>query len=199
MMDRILSGRSSLLVLAIALVAAAALAALAPAAWAQTSSRANEDVGLGFKGIGGRIGLVDPEDASSTLDLGLHIDAGQFARNVHVGAIAEYWSVGQDVGPYDADLKDLSFGLDVTFDFPLQDSRITPYAGGGVGLHLLSADTNVPNVADQSDTKLGLSLQGGVRTEAMPNLALFGELRYNFVSDMNQLKLLGGFTYRFIY
>jgi hypothetical protein len=33
----------------------------------------------------------------------------------------------------------------------------------------------------------------------MPNLGLFGEVKYNFVSDVNQLKLMGGFTYNFIY
>jgi outer membrane autotransporter protein len=111
----------------------------------------------------------------------------------------EYWSVGQDVGPYNADIKDLSFGADVNFDFPLQDSRFTPYAGGGLGMHFLSASSNVPNVPDQDHTKFGFNLQGGIQSDVMPNLAIFGELRYNFVSDANQLKILGGFTYRFIY
>lgn len=187
--------------LGIALTAALGVAAIAPQALAQTttSTRSTEDVSLGFKGMGARIGLVDPEGASSTLDLGLHIDAGEFARNVRLSPILEYWSVGQDVGPYNADLRDFSLGADVSLDFPLQDSRVTPYAGGGIGLHWLKASTNVPNVEDQSDTKLGFDLMGGVRTDAMPNLALFGELRYNFVSDFNQLKILGGFTYRFIY
>ncbi len=191
MMDRISTGRLSLAALAVTLCV---LAGIAPAAWAQTSTaRANEDVGLGFKGIGGRIGMVDPEGGSSTLDLGFHVDFGEIAQNIHVSPIAEYWSVG--VSGFD--ISDFSLGADVMFDFPLQDSRITPYAGGGVGMHWLSAD--LPSGGSNSDTKLGLNLQGGVRTDAMPNLALFGELRYNFVSDANQLKVLGGFTYRFIY
>jgi len=201
-MDRSLTRRSArVAALGIAFAAVAGLAAVAPNALAQSSTtpRSTEDVSLGFKGLGARIGLVDPEGASSTVDLGLHVDAGEFARNVRLMPIAEYWSVGQDVGPYNVDLKDFSLGADVNLDFPLQDSRITPYAGGGLGLHWLKATTNVPNVPDQSDTKLGFSVQGGVRTDAMPNLALFGELRYNFVSDFNQLKILGGFTYRFIY
>jgi opacity protein-like surface antigen len=203
MMDRSLTRRTvRVAALGVALVAITGLAATAPRAWAQTSSSTSartEDVSLGFKGMGARIGLVDPEGASSTVDLGLHIDAGEFARNIRLQPIVEYWSVGQDVGPYNADLKDFSLGADINLDFPLQDSRVTPYAGGGIGLHWLKASSNVPDVPDQSDTKLGLSLQGGVRTDAMPNLALFGELRYNFVSDANQLKILGGFTYRFIY
>jgi opacity protein-like surface antigen len=201
-MDRSLTRSSArFAALGIALAAIVSIAASAPRALAQSSAstRSTEDVGLGFKGLGARVGLVDPEGASSTVDLGLHIDAGEFARNVRLMPIVEYWSVGQDVGPYNADLKDFSLGADINLDFPLQDSRITPYAGGGLGLHWLKATTNVPNVDDQSDTKLGFNVQGGVRTDAMPNLALFGELRYNFVSDFNQLKILGGFTYRFIY
>jgi len=175
-MDRTRSRRATLsAALGIALVAVAGFSAFAPAASAQTK-RTTEDVGLGFKG-----------------------DAGELARNIRIAPIVEYWSVGQDVGPYNADLKDFSLGADLNIDFPLQDSRVTPYAGGGLGLHWIKATTNVPNIADQSETKLGLNIQGGVRTDVMPNLALFGELRYNFVSDANQLKLLGGFTYRFIY
>jgi opacity protein-like surface antigen len=203
-MDRTRSRRATLsAALSIALVAVAGFSAFAPAASAQTNrattNRSTEDVGLGFKGIGARIGLVDPEGASSTVDLGVHIDAGELARNIRIAPIVEYWSVGQDVGPYNADLKDFSVGADLNVDFPLQDSRVTPYAGGGLGLHWIKATTNVPNIADQSETKLGLNIQGGIRTDVMPNLAIFGELRYNFVSDANQLKLLGGFTYRFIY
>lgn len=198
-MDRSRTRRTAFLAGLAVAVTLTSFAVFAPHAFAQTTARANEDISLGFKGLGARIGLVDPEGASSTVDLGLHIDAGQFARNVRLSPIVEYWSVGQDVGPYNADIKDFSLGLDVDIDFPLQDSRLTPYVGGGLGIHWLKADTNVPGVEDDSDTKLGLNLQGGVQTEAMPNLALFGELRYNFVSDANQLKILGGFTYRFIY
>jgi hypothetical protein len=33
----------------------------------------------------------------------------------------------------------------------------------------------------------------------VPNLGIFGEVKYNFVSDVNQLKIMGGFTYNFIY
>jgi opacity protein-like surface antigen len=193
MMDRIRMGRSPLAALAVALCVLMG-AALAPAAWAQSSSASsNDDVGLGFKGIGGRIGVVDPEGASTALDLGFHVDFGEVAQNLHVQPLAEYWSVGVA----GTDLSDFALGLDLMLDFPLQDSRFTPYGGAGLGMHWISAD--VPGGPSDSDTKFGMNLQGGIRSDAMPNLAIFGELRYNFVSDANQLKILGGFTYRFIY
>lgn len=180
--------------LGIAFVAVAGVFALAPAALAQTTTTTTEeDISLGFKGLGARVGFVDPEGASGTIDLGVHIDAGNVARNIRVSPLVEYWSVGVA----DVDMSDFALGLDLMVDFPLQDSRLAPYVGGGLGMHWLSFDD--PLLGDDSDTKFGFNLMGGVTTEAMPNLALFGELRYNFVSDANQLKLLGGFTYRFIY
>jgi len=184
-----------------ALVAAIGLVALvtaAPVALAQQSSTPREP-GLGFQGLGAQLGFVDPEGASSTLELGLHIDAGQIVKGVRLQPTAEYWSIGSSVGPYDTDIKDFSLGADVNVDFPIQDSRMVPYAGGGLGLHFLGFDSNVPGVPDQSDTKLGLNIQGGIRNDIMPNVSIFGEARYNFVSDANQLKVLGGFTYRFVY
>lgn len=202
-MDRSRTRRPMLFAaLGAALTAAAGFAAFAPAALAQTetpppprSSTTNrartEEASLGFKGIGGRIGLVKPEGASSTVDLGIHVDAGEFVHNVHLTPMAEYWKVGVA----GLDFKDFAISTDVTVDFPLQDSRMTPYVGGGLGVHWFSSDAvDLPN-----DTKLGIDAVGGIRTDAMPNLALFGELRYNFVSDVNQLKILGGLTYRFIY
>lgn len=174
--------------------------ALSPAfAQQHAQTAAQNEVGLGFKGIGGSLGLVDPEDASSALALGLHVDAGQIVKNVHLIPNMQYWSVGTDVGAYSADLKDLAFATDVNIDFPLQGGRFTPYLGGGVGLNFLSFDSTVPGVQSNNDTKLGLNVLGGMRNDVMPNLSLFGELRYSFVSNANQLKVLGGFTYRFIY
>ena len=168
-------------------------------AFAQQQATASDNTGLGLKGIGVRIGLADPEDASSALLLGAHIDAGEFVKNVHVVPSVEYWSVGNDVGAYNADFSDLALRLGVNVDFPLQGQRITPYLGGGLGLHHLKFDTNVPGVQDESDTKFGLDVQGGARNDFTPNLSLFGELGYSFVSDANILRLLGGLTYRFVY
>jgi len=193
-MNRISNGTRAL----VAVLGLVALVAAAPLAFAQATTTAREP-GLGFQGLGARLGFVDPEGTSSTLELGVHVDAGQIVKGVRLQPLVEYWSLGTSIGPYNSDISDFSFGADVNVDFPLQDSRIVPYVGGGLGLHFLGYDSTVPNVPDQSDTKLGLNIQGGIRNDIMPNLSLFGEARYNFVSDANQLKVLGGFTYRFVY
>jgi hypothetical protein len=172
--------------------AALAVLMLAAPALAQMSGQAT---GLGIRGLG----VPDPEDASSALMYGLHVDAGNVVPNLRVLPSLEYWSVGTDVGTYSSDYSDLAIKLDLNLDFPLQDQRVVPYLGGGLGIHRLKFDTNVPNVPDTSNTKLGFTVQGGLRNDFTPNLSLFGELGYTFVENANQLRLLGGFTYHFIY
>lgn len=187
--------------LALACLFSIALSGFPSTALAQDQSQTYDpnNPGLGLRGIGARIGFVDPEDASSTVSYGAHIDAGTLVRNVHVIPYFEYWNAGAEVGGFEADVSDLTIATDINVDFPLQDARITPYLGAGIGVHFLSAETNVPGEQSDDDTKVGLNLQGGMRNQIMPNLNLFGELRYSFVSDASQLKLMGGFTYQFLY
>jgi opacity protein-like surface antigen len=154
-----------------------------------------EGHGMGFQGMGARIGFVDPEGASSTVALGLHVDLGEFVRHVHIMPLAEYWKVGVS----SVDISDLTLATDVNLDFPVQGGRVTPYAGGGLGLHFVKADDPLFPAANASDTKLGLNIQGGIKNQVMPNFGIFGEVKYVFVSDFNQLKIMGGFTYNFIY
>jgi len=175
------------LVVAAGLVSFSALATAAPA---------EAGHGLGLQGLGARIGFVDPERASSTVALGLHLDAGEFVRHVHIMPMVEYWKVGVS----GVDVSDLMLGADVDVDFPVEGGKLIPYAGGGLGLHFVEFDDPLaPPGFDGSDTKLGLNIQGGVKNQVMPNLGIFGEVKYSFVSDENQLKIMGGFTYNFIY
>jgi len=177
-----------------ALLIAAGLAWFSAPSFAATSS--TEYRGLGFQGLGARIGFVDPEGASSTVALGIHIDAGEFVQHVHVVPLAEYWKVGVA----GVDVSDFNIGSDINVDFPVEGGRVIPYAGGGLGIHFVKVDDPfAPPGFDNSDTKLGFNIQGGVRNQAMPNLGVFGEVKYSFVSDVNQLKIMGGFTYNFIY
>lgn len=98
-----------------ALIVAASLSSFGAPAIAAAAPPA-EGHGLGFKGFGARIGFVDPEGASSTVALGLHVDAGEFVKNVHVMPLVEYWSVGVS----GADIKDFTLATDVNVDFPVE-------------------------------------------------------------------------------
>jgi len=173
-----------------ALVVAAGLGLFSSLAAAEPAESGH---GLGLQGLGARIGFVDPEGASSTVALGVHLDAGEFVRHVHIMPMVEYWKVGAS----GVDISDLMLGTDVNVDFPVEGGRVIPYAGGGLGLHFVKFDN--PVGPGSSDTKLGLNIQGGIKDQVMPNLGIFGEVKYSFVSDVNQLKIMGGFTYNFIY
>jgi opacity protein-like surface antigen len=183
-----------------AVLAAVGVLSAVSTAWAQsTSAKPQSDVGLGIKGIGARLGYVDPENVSGAAVLGLHVDAGTIVRGVHLMPYMEYWNAGVNIAGVSADMSDLEFGSNVNVDFPLQGSRMTPYLGGGLGLHFLKESSNVANTPSTSDTKFGLNILGGIRNQVMPNVSIFGEARYSFVSNAAQLKFLGGFTYQFIY
>ena len=120
--------------LMVALVAVGLISTV-PLASAQQRGSASSNSGLGFRGIGARIGYVDPENASGTAALGGHIDMGQFVRNVNLVPFVEYWSAG--VAGYDR--SDFTVDTNVNVDFPLKGGTLIPYVGGGLWLHFLKA------------------------------------------------------------
>ena len=185
-------------------LALAAALTIAGDAFAQEAQQKQPEAGLGIKGIGVRLGVVDPENASTAVTYGVHVDAGQLVKGLHLIPSLEYWNVGTDLGGISADVNDLSVRLAANFDFPLQGQRYTPYLGGAFGYHHVNGETNAPvapNTPDPnfSKDKFGFDLQGGVRNQFTPNLSMFGELGYSFVSDAAQLRLIGGLTYHFVY
>jgi hypothetical protein len=178
---------------ALALISVFALAGAAMAQQGTTSTTSGMDESFGFRGFGARVGIVDPERASSTLTFGLHANMGEFLPNLRITPMLEYWSVGLG----GSDLSDLMVGTNIDWGLPLAGQKVIPYAGGGLGLHRIKEEYQTR--PDKSVSRLGLHGQLGFRDQVMPNLALFGEARITFVQDTDNWKLLGGFTYNFIY
>jgi opacity protein-like surface antigen len=175
---------------ALALISGLAFAGSAMAQQGTTSTGAGADESFGLRGFGARLGVVDPEQASTTLTWGFHLNLGDAVPNLRVTPLFEYWSVGID----NTDQSDMMLGLNLDYSFPLVGPKVTPYAGAGLGYHMLQW-----SATDYSNTRLGMHVQGGIRDQVMPNLSLFGEARFTFVEDADNWKLLGGFTYNFIY
>lgn len=146
---------------------------------------------IGFKGIGGRIGYVDPEaDYDGTFTLGLVADLGTWVRQLHWDASLSYWSSGYDFDwtghDYDVTLTDFALRSGVKYHFI--EGPWEPYAGGGLGLHFFSWDADWPHDyrnAEDSDTEFGFYIVGGVEHRFSDQWKASGELQFDW-ADLDQ-------------
>jgi hypothetical protein len=86
---------------------------------------------------------------------------------------------GLAVGVVDPEGIDTSFGLHFV---RAEVEMVDPFTGGTLSV-------------DDSSTKLGLDLGGGIVTPQSPRASLLVELWYGIVSDVNQLNLRLGFSH----
>ena len=133
---------------------------------------------FGLTGFGGKLGYMSAENLDGTMAVGAHMEFEQHGTRVHLLPNLMYWKTG--------DVSDLSVNADLYYHF-VGEGQITPYVGAGLGANFFSDDR-----LDQSDTKLGLNLLGGLRIPA-PALHYFIEGRYT-ASDISQFGILGGIT-----
>jgi len=131
-------------------------------------------------GVGGRLGMVDPEGGDSTLGVGFHVEFAKPGSRWHISPEILYWK--------DDPLRDVNVNLNVYYHF-LPPGRITPYLGAGGGLHFY--DLDVEGVDGETDP--GLNLLGGFRFPLSNNAHLFAEARY-VATDLDQFQIFGGFT-----
>jgi len=131
-----------------------------------------------LSGFGGKLGYMSPENLDGTTTLGAHLEFERHESRVHLIPSVMYWKTD--------DLSDLSANADLYYHF-LREGLMTPYVGAGLGLNFFSSDRS-----NQSDSKLGVNLFGGVRLPAGA-LHYFLEGRYT-ASDLSQFAVLGGIT-----
>lgn len=162
---------------------------------------------LGFKRIGAQVGLVDPENSSSTLGLGVFVDHGTLAPRFQLRSHLDYWGKSEDV-PFGgtASVRDIAIGCRARYMFPVTSPRVQPYAGGGLGLHFLHGKVEIPDqvimgvpvpgsTSSSSDTKLGLDLGGGIESPINPSTNFLAELWFGIVSDVNTVSLKVGLAH----
>ena len=134
---------------------------------------------FGLTGFGGKLGYLTPESRDGAIAVGAHMEFEQSGSRVHLIPNVMYWKAG--------DLSDLSANADLYYHFA-PEGHITPYVGAGLGVNAFRS-----NRSNQSDTKLGVNLIGGLRFPA-PAVHYFLEGRYT-ASDITQFGLLGGITF----
>jgi hypothetical protein len=158
---------------------------------------------IGFKGIGPRIGYVDPEgNLDGSVEFGVAFEFGEFVRQLHWDGSVSFWSTGRDYQYYNGNnyrkynwsLRDLVLRSGVNYHFV--EGEWVPYAGGGLGLHFYSWDySGAPYYNNASDTKLGLYVDGGIEHQFSVNWTGQMQLQFDF-AEPDQTALLFNLIYR---
>lgn len=137
---------------------------------------------FGYRAWGPRVGVsADPDQAYA----GIHLDMGEFARNVRFQPNVEL-GLGDDQVLF-------ALNLEAAYLFPIQESWM-PYAGGGIGVNYVNFDRPRGASGDDDDTDIGLSVLGGVQRTRASAPDIFVELKIG-LSDSPDAKLAVGWTF----
>ncbi|HET6348214.1 MAG TPA: hypothetical protein VFH88_03935 [Candidatus Krumholzibacteria bacterium] len=173
------------------------------------ANTASAEANLALRGIGLKAGVVNPDNVNSTLGAGLIFDLGTLHPHVALQSYAGYWSQTEEAYGVKAGVHDFSFGAKANYMFAVSNPSIQPYAGAGLGLHLLNSHAETAPVyyggtllfpgtsIDDSSVKLGLDLGGGLRIDQGGQFAFLADAWFSIVSDVSQFSLMAGVVYMF--
>jgi opacity protein-like surface antigen len=162
---------------------------------------------LGFKGIGPRIGFVNPsESLDGTAEFGVAFEFGEFVPQLHWDGSVSFWSTGRNYryyymnhggnyvyDEYDWALRDVILRTGVNYHFI--EGPLVPYLGAGLAMHFFSWDyKGQPYLSNTSDSKFGLYIDGGVEHQFNENWTGQVQLQADFVSP-DQTALLFNLIY----
>ena len=132
-------------------------------------------------GVGGRIGVTDPDALDPTPSLGIHAEVEQRGSQLHLIPNVSFWNVDR--------VSNVNPNVDMYYHFE-RDNRVSPYLGGGLGLNFRHNDR-----VDRSQTDLGVNVIGGLSIPGGASARrYYVEGRYT-ASDMSQVSLLTGITF----
>ena len=161
-----------------------------------SSARAQDQASLSLGA-----GYVDPENSDGSA---LWVTANyrfRIANRLLLEPEVGYWEKDGDLPTFDVSVEDLNFGINALYALADSDAGLVPWAGAGVGLHLVKGvadfDEDGDDDAGGTDTRFGIHLLGGADFVLTDTFALYAAARYDFVSDLNQFKVYGGVRYRF--
>jgi opacity protein-like surface antigen len=164
-----------------------------------TGAMAESD--LGFKDVGAAVGFVSPDNLDGTFSIGVSVDHGNVTRNIGLESRLDYWGQSESAFGAEASVRDIAIGTRGKYFFELTNPKLRPFAGAGLGIHFLHSEATVSmpgfpeTTVDDSATKLGLDLGGGMAAAVGPKTSLLGELWYTAVSDVSQFSLRFGMSY----
>lgn len=181
------------------------IAAICLCLFGWSSAAAQSD--LGFKGVGGELGIVNPEDIDATLGLGVFADFGEIIPSLRLEGYLDYWSNSQSEFGFEMSVRDIALGAKTKYVFKMSNSIVQPFVGGGLGIHFIHGEVTMPDqnvggfiipglTVDDSSTKLGLDLGGGMSIPINHKMDFLTELWFGIVSDVNQMSFKLGMVYR---
>jgi hypothetical protein len=155
----------------------------------------------GLTGIDGMMSTVLQEGQSSFSGLAIRgrFHNARIIDNVDFLPTVEYWRNSSTIEAFglNAVRRDATLGADVRYLFPGALWRF--YAGGGYAVHFLSSEVHapVPGLEDANDslTKGGLTVLGGVAFGTTSRIGNFIELKGHLVGGFNQLKINMGLSW----
>lgn len=162
---------------------------------------------LGWRSAGVDVGFVDPDNVPSTVGFGAFANLGNLSPDVRLEPHLGYWSKSQEMDGDKASISDIALSARALYMFHGTSPKFRPYAGGGLGLHMVHAKVEIaaqdlgggviiPAMeASDSQTKLGLDLVGGFQTPLSPKTDFKFDLGYTAVSDVAQFSMKAGVSF----
>lgn len=170
---------------------------------ALVASNAMAQSSLGLKSLGVAVGYVSPENLDGTLGFGVFADHGTIAPRIGLESRIDYWGWSQSAFGAKTSINDMAVGARSKYYFSVVNPAVRPFVGAGLGMHFLHAKVSIPSQGgfpamsvEDSSTKLGLDLGGGVAMSVAPRTQLLGELWYGVISDVNQFSLRVGMSHK---
>ena len=154
---------------------------------------------IGMKGWGVQVGMVSPESMDATLGFGAFADLGTMTPNRRLVPHLDYWGKSEDFpGGGTSSVGDVALSVRGKYMFPVSSPRVQPFAGAGLGIHMLHAKVEMPGFPDMTDssTKLGFDFGGGVTSPMNPKTDFVGEAWYGVVDGFSQMSVKVGLAFK---
>jgi hypothetical protein len=126
--------------------------------------------------------IVSDDDVEPYFALSLRIPFGDRSANYGTprGGFQRY--LEPELGYWDGDVGgDTLLGVNIIGGMPF--NAVEFFLGGGIGVHFLDQDFDIPGVDSGSDNALGVNAQFGVDVSVSENVAVFGVGRFDLVDD----------------
>jgi len=155
----------------------------------------------GLTGIDGMMATVLQEGQSSFSGLAVRgrFHDSRLVENLDFLPTVEYWRNSSTIDAFglNAVRRDATIGADARWMFPGNIWRF--YAGGGYAVHFISNEANAPahglEDANDSFTKGGLTMLGGIAFGTTARVGNFIELKAHLVEGYRQLKINMGLSW----